>query len=53
MKPVIDLSDEIHEDQQSKELLLAQIIDDERASIRWIKRHVRKTTADQKGWAKE
>ena len=36
MKPVIDLTAEIQEDQQSKELLLG-IIDDERASIRWIK----------------
>ena len=35
MKPVTDLVMEIHEDQQSKELL-AQIVEDERASIRWI-----------------
>ena len=35
MKPVIDLVAAIQEDQQSKELLLG-IIEDERASIRWI-----------------
>ena len=36
MKPVIDLATEIQDDQQTKELLWG-IIDDERASIRWIK----------------
>jgi len=35
MKPVIDLVAGIQEDQQSKELL-AQIVEDERVSIRWI-----------------
>ncbi|MBM4257121.1 MAG: hypothetical protein FJ147_14630 [Deltaproteobacteria bacterium] len=35
MKPVIDLAAEIQEDQQTKELLWG-IVEDERASIRWI-----------------
>ena len=35
LKPVTDLIGEIHEDQQSKELLRT-IIDDERASIGWL-----------------
>jgi hypothetical protein len=35
LKPVIDLVDEIQEDQQTKELMRG-IIEDERASIRWI-----------------
>jgi bacterioferritin (cytochrome b1) len=35
MKPVIDLVGAIQDDPQSKELL-AQIVEDERASIRWI-----------------
>ncbi len=35
MKPVVDLAAAIRDDLQSKELL-AQIVEDERASIRWI-----------------